>query len=293
MRAGGAGACHGSLSLRVAGKGPFAVDFVHQLADLAQADFDFGTQRAQVGGGHARIGADRLRFDQHRIDLLQAGADVGQYGGELLHRRLGAVHGGLGTVHQALGTEHALIGLGQQGIGAVQGVDDFFGLLFAAQHAGEQAIAPRQAPGHGLQVAQAGVEAGVGAGHGVQVFQQRAGGGHQARNFGAGVAAQHLAFRIGGQRRVAQHAAECAQAGIAHHAALDGEDAGGAQPGGVLARHVDQDAGFAVGASSMRCTRPIGKPEKVRSMPTSTPSESSATSTSRCVLSNTPRAYIT
>ena len=46
-------------------------------------------------------------------------------------------------------------------------------------------------------------------------------------------------------------------------------------------------------ASSMRLTRPIGKPENVRSMPTMTPSESSATSTSSCVLSNTPRAYIT
>jgi hypothetical protein len=44
------------------------------------------------------------------------------------------------------------------------------------------------------------------------------------------------------------------------------------------------------GASSMRRTRPMGKPEKVMSMPTRTPSESSATSTSRCVASNVPRA---
>ena len=44
-------------------------------------------------------------------------------------------------------------------------------------------------------------------------------------------------------------------------------------------------------ASSMRCTRPTGKPENVRSMPTTTPSESLAVSTSRCVGSNAPRAY--
>ena len=44
---------------------------------------------------------------------------------------------------------------------------------------------------------------------------------------------------------------------------------------------------------SMRRTRPIGKPEKVKSMPTSTPSESSETSTRVWVFSNTPRATIT
>ena len=43
--------------------------------------------------------------------------------------------------------------------------------------------------------------------------------------------------------------------------------------------------------SSMRRTRPIGKPAKVRSMPTTTPSESSAISTSSWVGSNAPRAY--
>src|SRR5665647_377039 len=46
-------------------------------------------------------------------------------------------------------------------------------------------------------------------------------------------------------------------------------------------------------ASSMRCTRPIGKPENVRSMPTTTPSESSAINTSFWVASNAPRAYST
>src|SRR5690554_2634879 len=46
-------------------------------------------------------------------------------------------------------------------------------------------------------------------------------------------------------------------------------------------------------ASSMRETRPMEKPAKVMSMPTTTPSESSETSTRRCVFSNTPRAYIT
>jgi len=44
-------------------------------------------------------------------------------------------------------------------------------------------------------------------------------------------------------------------------------------------------------ARSMVRTRPMGKPENVMSMPTLTPSESSATSTSRCVASNAPRAY--
>ena len=46
-----------------------------------------------------------------------------------------------------------------------------------------------------------------------------------------------------------------------------------------------------VSASSTRRTRPIGKPEKVMSMPTTTPSESSVTSTRFCVGSKTPRAY--
>ena len=45
--------------------------------------------------------------------------------------------------------------------------------------------------------------------------------------------------------------------------------------------------------SSMRRTRPIGKPEKVRSMPAITPSESSASKINSCCGSNTPRAYIT
>src|SRR3990167_4409328 len=45
------------------------------------------------------------------------------------------------------------------------------------------------------------------------------------------------------------------------------------------------------GASSMRRTRPMGKPENVMSMPTTTPSESSAVSTSVCVGSKEPRAY--
>ena len=44
-------------------------------------------------------------------------------------------------------------------------------------------------------------------------------------------------------------------------------------------------------ASSTRRTRPIGKPAKVMSMPTLTPSESSATSTRRWVASKAPRAY--
>ena len=46
-----------------------------------------------------------------------------------------------------------------------------------------------------------------------------------------------------------------------------------------------------VSASSMRRTRPMGKPENVMSMPTTTPSESSAVSTRVCVGSNAPRAY--
>ena len=45
-----------------------------------------------------------------------------------------------------------------------------------------------------------------------------------------------------------------------------------------------------VSASSTRRTRPIGKPENVMSMPTTTPSESSAISTSVCVGWKTPRA---
>jgi hypothetical protein len=44
--------------------------------------------------------------------------------------------------------------------------------------------------------------------------------------------------------------------------------------------------------SSMRRTRPIGKPAKVTSMPTTTPSESSACRYSVCVDSKAPRAYI-
>ena len=43
--------------------------------------------------------------------------------------------------------------------------------------------------------------------------------------------------------------------------------------------------------NSMRRTRPIGKPEKVTSIPTTTPSALSATSTSVWVDSNAPRAY--
>jgi hypothetical protein len=47
---------------------------------------------------------------------------------------------------------------------------------------------------------------------------------------------------------------------------------------------------LASSANSMRRTRPIANPAKVRGMPTVTPSESSVTSTTLCVLSNTPRA---
>jgi len=43
-------------------------------------------------------------------------------------------------------------------------------------------------------------------------------------------------------------------------------------------------------ASSTRRTRPMGNPEKVMSMPTTTPSESSVISTSVCVGWKTPRA---
>ena len=46
------------------------------------------------------------------------------------------------------------------------------------------------------------------------------------------------------------------------------------------------------GDSSMRPTRPTGKPAKVMSMPTTTPSESSASSTSCWVRSKAPRAYM-
>jgi hypothetical protein len=42
--------------------------------------------------------------------------------------------------------------------------------------------------------------------------------------------------------------------------------------------------------SEMRCTRPIGKPENVRSMPMLTPSALSESSARRWVASNTPRA---
>jgi hypothetical protein len=42
--------------------------------------------------------------------------------------------------------------------------------------------------------------------------------------------------------------------------------------------------------SEMRSTRPMGKPEKVKSMPRLTPSALSDTSVRRCVASNTPRA---
>ena len=45
-------------------------------------------------------------------------------------------------------------------------------------------------------------------------------------------------------------------------------------------------------ASSMRLTRPMGKPEKVMSMPTTTPSESSAVRYSFCVASKAPRTHI-
>jgi hypothetical protein len=43
-------------------------------------------------------------------------------------------------------------------------------------------------------------------------------------------------------------------------------------------------------ARAMRRTVPTGKPEKVRSMPTLTPSAFSATSVRRCVASKPPRA---
>ena len=45
--------------------------------------------------------------------------------------------------------------------------------------------------------------------------------------------------------------------------------------------------------SSMRLTRPMGKPEKVMSMPTATPSEFSATSSNCWFSSNMPRAVMT
>ena len=43
-------------------------------------------------------------------------------------------------------------------------------------------------------------------------------------------------------------------------------------------------------AKAMRCTRPMGNPEKLRSMPMLTPSALSEISVTVCVGSNTPRA---
>jgi len=47
---------------------------------------------------------------------------------------------------------------------------------------------------------------------------------------------------MGGQRRVGQDAAEGADAGVAHHATLQRENAAGAQPFGILLRHLHDDA---------------------------------------------------
>ena len=216
------------------------------MAHFAQAHLHLGAQGAQVGGGDPGVGAHGLRLYQHGVDFEQAGAHIGQQRGELLDSSLAAIHRGLGAVHQAFGAKNTLVGLGQQGVGVVQRGDDFLGVVFAAQHAGQQAVAAGQALAHGLQIAQAGVEAGLRAGHALQVFQQGAGRGHDARNLGVGVAAQHGAFGAGGQRRVGQDAAEGANARLAHHAALHGEDAGGAQPARVFARHVNHHARLAV-----------------------------------------------
>ena len=102
---------------------------------------------------------------------------------------------------------------------------------------------------------------------------------------------QHLALRTVRKRRIGQNPAERLQRGVTQQAAGEGEHAGYPQPTCVLARYVDDDACDPSSASSIRRTRPIGKPANVRSMPTVTPSESSAIRTRRCDSSNAPRAY--
>jgi len=114
----------------------------------------------------------------------------------------------------------------------------------------------------------------------IQVLHQLARRAHQLR-ISAVASPPAPGARLVGQRRVGQHAAVGAQVGVADQAAHEREHAGGAQPVGVAARHVDQEAGVASAPSSMRRTRRSESPRTSASMPTTTPSESSATSTRR------------
>jgi hypothetical protein len=126
-------------------------------------------------------------------------------------------------------------------------------------------------------------------GEGIEVAQQLTGRRHQLRNLGRGIATQHGAHGTGGQRWVGQDAAVRADVGAPHHAAHQREHAGLAQPVRVFLGHIHHDAGVAGFGQFNAAHAADGKAENVMSMPTTTPSESSAVSTRVCVGSNAPR----
>ena len=184
-----------------------------------------------------------LRFGQHGIHFGETGAGILQQGSQLLD-------GSLGVVHHALLAKYPNVGLGEQGIGLVQSGNHAFGIRLAAQHRTQYAVfagqAGAQATGHGLQIGQTVVQAGIRRRDAFHVFKQGAGGGHQFGDFGRGITAQHSPFSPWWQGWVRQHAAESAYFGVSHHAFFHGENAGGSQPFGIFGRHVDGDAHFAV-----------------------------------------------
>ena len=83
--------------------------------------------------------------------------------------------------------------------------------------------------------------------------------GHHGGDFGRDVAAEDFAFSIRRQGFVFQHAGEGAQPGAADQTALQGKDAGGAQPFDVFDRHVNHDAHARVFAQAKAAHAANGK----------------------------------
>ena len=112
---------------------------------------------------------------------------------------------------------------------------------------------------------------------------------------------EHLRDALGGVadqdfhagRGIVEHAGEGPNPGAADQAAFQGEDRRSSQPTRILDGDLDVDVGLGVVAQFDPANPADGEAGKVRSIPTATPSEFSATRTRAWVGSKTPRADMT
>ena len=166
---------------------------------------------------------------------------------------VGFLHGGIHVQGQLRQTLDELLAGGEQVAGAL-GVH-----VVASEGADEAGFDAIDALGEAAQLHDGVVQFGVFVGHALDVAEHIARVGHHGGDFGRDVAAEDFAFSIRRQGFVFQHAGEGAQAGAADQAALQGKDAGGAQPFDVFDRHVNHDAHARVFAQAKAAHAANGK----------------------------------